>query len=181
MMGNKGGRIHDPETQTLLNRKWASKRWIICVTEFKERQRQVMGHGYTELFFMDETSALAAGHRPCFECRRAAANQFAEIWQECLGVISGSVADGIDKTLHQQRTSPLSNLYDHELKNLPDGTMVRSGKDCFALKNGQFHEWSGTGYKKKKTVLKNAELLTPRSILAVLENGYQPVWHPTIN
>ncbi len=74
-MGNRGGRFHDPETRTLTTRRWASRQWIICVLDFKHRHREVMGHGYTELFFLDEVTALAAGHRPCFECRRQAGSQ----------------------------------------------------------------------------------------------------------
>ena len=68
---NRGGRIHDPATRTLLRRRYTSRRWICCVLDFKGRRRQVFGPGYTELFFLDEATGLAAGHRPCFECRRS--------------------------------------------------------------------------------------------------------------
>lgn len=69
-MGNRGGRIHDPETKSI-QKRYASKQWIYCLLAFKDRRRAVMGAGYTELFFFDEATALAAGHRPCFECQRA--------------------------------------------------------------------------------------------------------------
>src|SRR5438093_11433404 len=78
-MGNRGGRIHRND-RTLGTRRWASRAWICCVTRFKGRHRAVWGHGYTELFFLDEPTALAAGHRPCFECRRRAALAFAASW-----------------------------------------------------------------------------------------------------
>ena len=74
-MGNRGGKLHDPATRSLV-RTQSSRQWICCVLEFRSRQRKVMGNGYTELFFMDEVTALAAGHRPCFECRRQDALAF---------------------------------------------------------------------------------------------------------
>jgi hypothetical protein len=76
LFGNRGGRFHDPATGTLRTRRWASNRWICCVLAFKGRQREVWKTGYTELFFLDEVTALAAGHRPCCECRRGAARGF---------------------------------------------------------------------------------------------------------
>ncbi len=78
-MGNRGGRIHT-DGQTLTSRRWASRQWICCVLDFKERQRDVWGRYYTELFFLDEPTALAAGHRPCFECRRKEAEHFAALF-----------------------------------------------------------------------------------------------------
>ena len=80
LMGNRGGRIHR-EDKTLSARRWASRRWIACVCEFKGRHREVFGAGYTELFFFDEPTALAAGHRPCFECRRPEAEAFRDAGQ----------------------------------------------------------------------------------------------------
>ena len=85
LMGNRGGRMHDAATKTLLRRRWASKHWIICVTRFKQRWRPVMGpSSYTELFFLDEATALAAGHRPCYECQRHRALQYAEAFASAL-------------------------------------------------------------------------------------------------
>ena len=75
LMGNRGGRLHTPEQRVV--RSWVSRRWITCRLTFRDRRRHVMGDSYTELFFMDEATALAAGHRPCFECRRADAKAFA--------------------------------------------------------------------------------------------------------
>ena len=79
LMGNRGGAFHLPD-QTLGPRRWATRQWIACVLEFKGRHREVMRpNRYTELFFLDEATALAAGHRPCFECRRSDAERFAEL------------------------------------------------------------------------------------------------------
>jgi len=78
--GNRGI-IHDPATRTLLKRRWASNAWLVCLCEFRGRRRAVMGgRSWTELFFLDEAVALAAGHRPCFFCRREAAQAFRDAW-----------------------------------------------------------------------------------------------------
>ena len=83
--GNRGI-IHDPSTKTLLNRRWTTKAWLVCTCEYKGRRRVVMaGRSWTELFFLDEAVALAAGHRPCFHCRREAAEQFREFWTAAKG------------------------------------------------------------------------------------------------
>src|SRR5437868_15544573 len=87
LLGNRGGRFHRDD-RTLGRRRWASRQWICCVLEFKGRQRDVWGRFYTELFFLDEPTALAAGHRPCFECRRVEAQAFAACWQHAAGLKS---------------------------------------------------------------------------------------------
>src|SRR5271157_4689303 len=97
MMGNRGGRLHRDD-RTLAGRRWTSKRWIVCVCAFKGRRREVWGRGYTELFFVDEPTALAAGHRPCFECRRGAAKAFLAVFPGC-----PSGADPMDEALHRER------------------------------------------------------------------------------
>src|SRR3984893_16441108 len=96
LFGNRGGRFHrDP--QTLGNRRWASRQWICCVLEFKNRRRKVWDTGYTELFFLDEPTALAAGHRPCFECRRRDAEAFRKAFNERAWVS----APEMDAVLHE--------------------------------------------------------------------------------
>src|SRR5262245_10377094 len=103
LMGNRGGPLHRPD-QTLGARRWVSKAWICCRLEFKGRRRQVMSPGkYTELFFLDEATALAAGHRPCFECRRAEAEQFARLWAKVHGAHDRARAGDMDRVLHAER------------------------------------------------------------------------------
>ena len=92
-MGNRGGRLHRPDG-TLGRARWRSRAWICCLTEFRGRHRQVLGEGYTELFFLDEATALAAGHRPCFECRRADARAFAEAWGRAQAAAAARRRDG---------------------------------------------------------------------------------------
>jgi len=99
--GNRGI-IHDPATKTL-TRRWASQAWLTCLCEFRGWRRKVMGgRSWTELFFLDEATALAAGHRPCFFCRRDGANRFRAAWQEGNGV-AGILARDIDAVLHRER------------------------------------------------------------------------------
>ena len=83
--GNRGI-IHDPATKTLLGRRWTTKAWLVCVLDYKGRRRELMGgRSWTELFFLDEAVALAAGHRPCFFCRRADAQAFQVAWGKAKG------------------------------------------------------------------------------------------------
>src|SRR4249919_3303351 len=104
MMGNRGGAFHLPD-RTIGHRRWASRQWIACVLEFKGRHRAVMmqPNRYTELFFLDEATALAAGHRPCFECRRRDAETFAGFWQEAFKRPKRPRADEMDLVLHAER------------------------------------------------------------------------------
>ena len=92
MMGNRGGKIHRDD-KTLGKRRWASHHWICCELHFRGRHREVMGPAYTELFFLDEVTALAAGHRPCWECRRAEAKAF----------LGGEKVESFDRRLHEER------------------------------------------------------------------------------
>ena len=103
MMGNRGGCFHR-EDKTLKPRRWSSRQWICCVLSFKARRRRVFSPGlYTELFFLDEATALAAGHRPCFECRRADAVRFAATWAEAHALEASPRASDIDAVLHAER------------------------------------------------------------------------------
>ena len=101
-MGNRGGRFHT-DARTLTARRWASRQWICCVLDFKGRRREVWGRFYTELFFLDEPTALAAGHRPCFECRRKDAQAFAEKWREVHQYRKPPYAVEMDTVLHAER------------------------------------------------------------------------------
>jgi len=177
LMGNRGGRIHNPETKTLLKRKWASKRWISCVTEFRKRKRTVMGNSYTELFFLDEVCALAAGHRPCFECRYKAARNFAGLWVSNFGTQEKSVADAMDSLLHKERTGGTRQIGKQTVDQLPDGAIIRADDACFAKRNNGFLLWSGNGYRKAVLPGGDLFLLTPPSVISVLNLGYQPQWH----
>ncbi len=102
MMGNRGGALHNSEREIV--RSYKSRRWIACVLEFKGRRRTVMSERrYTELFFLDEAVAFAAGHRPCAECRRERFNAFKEAWRRARGLDNLPFADEMDMELHPAR------------------------------------------------------------------------------
>ena len=103
LMGNRGGRLHDPATREI-RRRQASRAWICCVLAFKDRRREVMGPGYTELFFLDEAVALAAGHRPCCECRRREAGAFAAAWAAGRGLAVPPRAPEMDRVLADRKS-----------------------------------------------------------------------------
>ena len=179
--GNRGI-IHDPKTKTLLTRRWASKAWLTCLCEFKGWRRKVMGAGsWTELFFLDEATALAAGHRPCFFCRRDDANRFRAAWEEGNGV-AGVLARDIDAVLHRERLDSGNkrlNALALPVEELPDGAMVQEGTESFLVLQGRALLWSPSGYRNAPNPLQDALLLTPPSTLRALSTGYRPVLHPS--
>ncbi|WP_346899960.1 hypothetical protein [uncultured Roseibium sp.] len=181
-MGNRGGRIHDPETKTLTNRRWASRRWICCVTEFKNRSREIMGGGYTELFFLDEVTALAAGHRPCFECRREDAKAFARTFPRNRLAHDSFSTDRMDKLLHEDRLDGRAQRhFQARLDDLPDGAFVAIDDAPYALLNRSLIAWSIDGYKPSTLPPPkgNVTVLTPKCICETLANGYRPHWYPS--
>jgi hypothetical protein len=175
LFGNRGGRFHDPDTRMLRTRRWASKQWICCVLEFKGRHREVWRTGYTELFFVDEVTALAAGHRPCCECRRAAARAFQA------ATASGLSLAEIDAQLHVERLHGRAKRR-HRLgaEELPDGAMIAIGNDAFAVRGDAMLPWSPRGYASPQPRPSGeVDVLTPPLTLAALRSGYVPLWHPT--
>ncbi|MEL7490362.1 MAG: hypothetical protein AAGJ73_06560 [Pseudomonadota bacterium] len=175
-MGNRGGRLHDSETKTLLNRRWASKQWITCKTSFKGRRRTVMGAGYTELFFLDEATALAAGHRPCFECRRDAANAFADAWATAKELGARPKAAEIDAVLHQERLDARTKRTWPIDATPPAGAVIAVGDTAYLLVTGAgYKKWRPDGYgpEIKSPRPAHARLLTPPSTVAALRAGYQ--------
>ncbi len=179
-MGNRGGRFHDPETRTLTSRRWASRRWICCVTSFKNRQRKVMGQSYTELFFLDEPTALAAGHRPCFECRRADANAFADAFAKGQGADGNLAADPMDLILHADRLDGRhQRTFEAPVNDLPDGAMVMVGSTPHAVLDRRLIIWTPEGYQVRQGPLPSSpvSVLTPQCICHTLANGYRPHWH----
>jgi hypothetical protein len=176
MMGNRGGRIHRDD-RTLGGRRWASKQWIICVTEFRGRHRQVMGPGYTELFFLDDAAAMAAGHRPCFECRRADALGFAEGWAADAGLPARPKAPWMDVCLHAQRRGPRARAL---ARDLPDGAMFASGGAAMLRVDGGARVWGWGGYGPAVPLPPaEVEVLTPEGALCALRGGWRPVLHPS--
>src|SRR5271167_816607 len=132
--GNRGGRFHT-DAKTLTARRWASRQWICCVLDFKGRQRDVWRRFYTELFFLDEPTALAAGHRPCFECRRNDAEAFAEKWRQARSLDARPHAGEMDNVLHGERLrGRAKRLHRRKIDELPDGAFVALEKAAFAVR-----------------------------------------------
>src|SRR4051812_26677890 len=182
LFGNRGGRFHRDD-RTLGKRRWASRQWICCVLSFKGRHRAVWGRGYTELFFLDEVTALAAGHRPCFECRRAAAKAFAEKWARAKSVPAPRAPE-MDIVLQSERLDGRAKrTHDMQIEDLPDGAMLARADEshaAFAVRGSKLLRWSESGYVE--AIIRSrgvASVLTPPGIIAVLAAGYQPQWHPS--
>ena len=175
LMGNRGGRLHD-EHRKLGARRWTSKQWICCRLEFNNRHRKVWGDSYSELFFLDEVAALAAGHRPCFECRRKVAQVFAALFP------GGPRAADMDRILHGERLDgKFKRLHWRKIEGLPDGTTIVVDGSPVALRGKRLLRWTPRGYngtiRRPRGV--DVAVLTPPSIIAVLKRGYRPFWHPS--
>jgi hypothetical protein len=176
-MGNRG-RIHRVN-RTLKPIWFASYHWICCQIDYKGRHRNVWGDGYTELFFLDEVTAFAAGHRPCFECRRKDAEAFAALFS---GKQKRASAPAMDKVLHAERLDGKSKrLHKRKLDTLPDGAMIVRAGHAFAVRGKHLLPWTPLGYGSPVAWPRgdDIDVLTPPSIVAVLAAGYTPLWHPS--
>jgi len=178
MMGNRGGCIHNAERE-LNRRRWASRRWICCLLSFKERHRDVMTPGrYTELFFLDEATAFAAGHRPCAECRRADYRAFQAAWQRA-DLPSDVKADAMDVVLHGERTG--ARRQTARARDMPDGAMLARGEAAYLVKGGRLFHWSFQGYRATSDDGAALSLLTPPALVKIFAAGYTPGFHPSCN
>jgi hypothetical protein len=180
-MGNRGGRFHT-SAKSLTTRRWVSRQWICCVLDFKNRHRDVWGRFYTELFFLDEPTAFAAGHRPCFECRRKAAEAFAEKWRQVIKLRARPRAGEMDEVLHRERLNGRrKRTHRLAIDTLPDGAFVALEEGAFAIRDDTLLRWSPQGYDARKPRPRciAVDVLTPPAILAVLSAGYEPRWHAT--
>jgi hypothetical protein len=184
-MGNRGV-LHDAEGH--IKRPRQVKRWIVCVLEFRGRQRTVMKpNSYTELFFLDEATALAAGHRPCAECRHARFLAFCNAWKAAQRRAGGSArptAEEIDNRLHLERIGPdrAKRSYTAALDSLPDGVFVSMeewGERAYLVWGDRLLEWSPGGYSESSPRPRGKEVrvLTPPSTLAAIRAGYMPEVH----
>jgi len=174
LMGNRGGRLHDANRK-LSARRWASKQWICCQLEFNNRHREVWGDSYTELFFLDEVTAFAAGHRPCFECKDA--ERFATLFS---GKKRRASAAAMDERLHAERLDgKQKRIHQRPLDDLPDGAMIAFDDDAYAVRGGHLLRWTPSGYGKARPRPRGigVDVLTPPSIMRVLARGYAPLWH----
>jgi len=185
LAGNRGC-LHDDRQQ--IRRQFQGQRWIICLLDFKGRKRSIMAPGhYTELFFLDEATALAAGHRPCAECQRDRFNLFREIWANANPEITNSAlpaAPVLDAALHHERiaTHTQASKFCNSIENLPDGTFVTDDEPtaCLVLRN-QLVRWTAVGYQRseKCAISYPVRMLTPPSVVRTLAAGYAVNIHPS--
>jgi hypothetical protein len=181
--GNRGC-LHDDDGR--IRRRFAVKRWISCRLDFRGWHREpLMQPGrFTELFFLDEATALAAGHRPCALCRRADYDRLTEIWGTLHPRQRG--ADAIDEQLHGERVDPVTRgqrLHVAPLAELPDGTFVLEQGEPHLVLGSRLLRWTPAGYVDPKPRSGGeAALITPPSLAAVLRAGWDPLvplLHPT--
>ena len=176
-MGNRGC-LHDSDRR--LVRRWQGEDWKCCLIESDRRVRNgpypVMTPGrYTELFFLDEAVALAAGHRPCYECRRADARAFGHAWRPD----APPCAPEIDSKLHEERidkTRPQEKQrHKRRFKDLPDGAFVERKTDAWLVWGTAMFRYTPARYVEKVQRPDGAvevDVLTPPSVLSVLAGGY---------
>jgi hypothetical protein len=179
VFGNRGC-LHDDAGR--IRRHHAGRAWIACRLRFKDRRRALMQPGrYTELFFLDDATALAAGHRPCAECRRADYDRF-------LACRPGGrvYAKELDAQLHAERLTGSRTKRRHEraFDELPDGTFVLCAGRPWLVVGDRLRRWTAAGYDAAMArPMGRAEVLTPPSSVAVLASGWRPeavsFLHPT--
>jgi hypothetical protein len=176
MFGNRGI-LHD-DSRTIV-RAWQVRRWLVCRLDYKGIRREIMRpHSYTELFFLDEATALAAGHRPCAECRRDAYRRFQDQWARAIG--GATDADTMDDALHAARLDHRKKrTYVDDLRRLPNGAFVVLEGAAWLVLGSRLWAWSGSGYERSmaRPVRLDVEVLTPRPTVAVLAAGYAAGLH----
>ena len=179
VMGNRGV-LHDDRRRIV--RATQVKRWIACRIAFRGRHRTVMTpRSYTELFFLDEATAFAAGHRPCAECRNADYKRFRALWERCFG--GPAYADAIDAVLHAQRLDGRAKrTWRSDIAALPDGAYVSVDGIPRIVWHDELVAWSDIGYAdhQKRPAHGEVDVLTPPSIVAVFKAGYVPEVHPSL-
>lgn len=170
-----------------IRRRWGVRRWIACRLEFKGRRRRpLMAPGrYTELFFSDEATAFAAGHRPCGECRYEDYTRFSAIWRR---LHPGQVgADAMDEQLHAERVDPETReqrRHAMPFDGLPDGTFVLRDERPWLVLGDELLEWTPAGYVAERRVRPRGEtavVLTPPSLVDVLRSGWEPATVPFLH
>lgn len=182
-MGNRGI-LHDAERQ-LSGRPWRHKNWVICSLAFGGRKREIMAPGrYTELFFLDEATALSAGHRPCAECRRQAYVEYRQCFAAARPDLGPKLASTlIDATLHAERVNHQAEKQTWQTLagELPTGAMFLQDSEAWLMHSGRGLRWSTSGYDAARRLRpdERVEVLTPRSTTLAIARGYEPDLHPT--
>ncbi|GAA2961592.1 hypothetical protein [Actinokineospora diospyrosa] len=172
LFGNRGV-LHSPEGTIV--RRAQVRRWITCELTFRDRRRPIMAPGkYTELFFLDEAVALAAGHRPCAECRRPDYLRYQRLWSSTKDVELPR-ADDMDATLHTERALINGHRITHATTTPPTGSFITLDDSLWLVAHGSLHRWTPAGYTETRPLQNTpVAVLTPPSTTAILAAGYTP-------
>ncbi|MDO8732719.1 MAG: hypothetical protein Q7L55_09150 [Actinomycetota bacterium] len=187
LLGNRG-MLHNDQQQIV--RDWQRKPWVTCALEFQGRKREVFGRTtYSELFFLDEATAFAAGHRPCASCRRERYDEFKASWltanDKRFSVSNPSISE-IDKVLHGERIDPngAKVTFLAPLSSLPLGTVVDINREAFLVWHQGLKRWSFAGYsdlQMQPALSTLVRVLTPESVVRTFSDGFLPVVHSSAN
>lgn len=185
LMGNRGI-LHDSDNRIV--RGWTRKAWVTCLLAYKQikRPRPFSPGNYSELFFLDEATAFAAGHRPCTFCQRARSNEFKSAW--LLANVPSPQHQGfslatLDSRLHEERVTKGGTkvTYEAQVSSLPDGAMFEHDGLAYLVRAGLHLPWTFRGYGKAISLPPTAavRVLTPRSAVAAFRQGFRPGTHPS--
>jgi hypothetical protein len=187
LMGNRGI-LHDDGNKIV--RQWAHKAWVTCLLEFNDikRPKPFSAGNYSELFFLDEATAFAAGHRPCAHCQRARHREFKEAWLRANvseELRTSTLMPAVDRALHAERCIPGGSkvTFDAPLVELPRGVMFEHEDVAYLVGAAGYLPWSFEGYGAAKTIGPTAvvKVLTPQSVIGAFEEGFMPVFHQSAN
>lgn len=183
MMGSRGVLHEDKQ----IIRKSGYNGWITCLLNFQNIRREVMSErGYTELFFLDEATAFAAGHRPCFECQRKRFNEFKNAWVETNAALYGldnPYMPEIDKVLHKERIHKQGKVtYQDSSSNVSNGAFIEHKEKAYLKWDNRYFEWTAGGYVSAIKIHGNQQVkvLTPKSIVRCFKNGFIPKVHDSV-
>lgn len=182
--GNRG-RLHQAGGH--ITRLYEVRRWIMCRLDYPRPTHSVMApQHYTHLFFLDEATALAAGHRPCSLCLHARFKEFAAYWQALhpeADVAGQPRVDAIDRVLHAERLTDARHkrTYAASLAALPDGAFILLEQEPFLVFGQDLLAWTPQGYRAAiaRPADQTVAVLTPPSLVAMLAAGYRPALHPS--
>lgn len=181
LTGNRGC-LHNEQGE--FRRRWTTRAWISCLLEFRGRHRPIMPPGrWTALFFLDEATALAAGHRPCGECRNADYRRFKRAWCEANGGDVAAPVRLIDERLHAERVARPRTTWTAALDGLPDGTMWLEGSEVWIVAGARIGRWTPAGYANvtaRPSGRRRVSVLTPSSLVSSFSAGYWPSIHSTL-
>jgi hypothetical protein len=180
LTGNRGC-LHTERGE--IRRRWTTKAWISCLLEFRGRHRSIMPPGrWTALFFLDEATAFAAGHRPCGECRNADYRRFKKAWCEANDGDVAAPVRLIDERLQAERVARPRATWSAALDRLPDGAMWLEGNEAWIVAGERIGRWTPAGYCDvgARPTGRKVSVLTPFSLVSSFSAGYRPMIHSTL-